>query len=650
MAKKRNSASQAAVWVLLGLLIVALMGFGATSFVGNNSAVASVGDREITIQDYQNALQAQLGQFARQFGGTVPPMLLPLVQQQAMQQLISVAAMENEAEMAGISAGDDNVRDELLTIPNFQGVDGEFDREGYAFELRRANLSETEFETQLRADISRRLLTNAVTSGAQTPDALAEALLLYANEARAITWTVLAEADLETPIDDPSDEELTAFWEDNPDTFMLPQTRRITYAWLTPEMVAETIEATDEDLQALYEESSALYNQPERRLLERLVFSSQEEAEAAAAAIEAEEQSFDDVVASRDLTLADIDLGDVARDALGDLGEAIFAMEGPGVIGPLETDLGPALFRMNGILPAQSVSFDEARPELLAAFRAEAAENAVSSRIEEADDLLAGGATIEDLADGTELELGQIDYVQGSAEAIAALPEFRQAALSAEEGDFPEILLANNGTIFALRLDEVIEPRVEPFEEAREAVETDWRRVATVAALVEQAEGVVEEVRNLPMPDQAALEEMIDPLQLLPGSEDDEADAADAEESTPDADERFQTETGLVRTDTLPDTPTGFVETIYEMEAGDVRIVEGATAAYIVRLDAVTAPDLSEGDGAEDLETLQTQLSASVGLDILQAFATAVQNDAGITINEAARNAVHTGLGGHGGM
>ena len=60
--------------------------------------------------------------------------------------------------------------------------------------------------------------------------------------------------------------------------------------------------------------------------------------------IRAGEATFEDVVADRGLTLDDTDMGDVTRDALGDAAEAVFALEEPGVTGPVETDLGPCDF------------------------------------------------------------------------------------------------------------------------------------------------------------------------------------------------------------------------------------------------------------------------------------------------------------------
>ena len=83
---------------------------------------------------------------------------------------------------------------------------------------------------------------------------------------------------------------------------------------------------------------------------------------------------------------------------LGAAGDAVFALTEPGVAGPLPSDLGPALFRMNAILAAQETTLRRGprRPGARTADRRRRA--AIADKVEAIDDALAGGATLEDLA------------------------------------------------------------------------------------------------------------------------------------------------------------------------------------------------------------------------------------------------------------
>ena len=52
-----------------------------------------------------------------------------------LQRIMRDRALDHEATQMGLSIGDELVRDRILEIPAFQGIDGEFDRDGYAQSL-----------------------------------------------------------------------------------------------------------------------------------------------------------------------------------------------------------------------------------------------------------------------------------------------------------------------------------------------------------------------------------------------------------------------------------------------------------------------------------------------------------------------------------
>src|SRR5690606_37529157 len=103
----------------------------------------------------------------------------------------------------------------------------------------------------------------------------------------------------------------------------------------------------------------------------------------------------------------------------------------------------------------------------------------IEERAGEFADLLACGATLEDIAQDTPMKLDRIDWDQG-AEAdpngIDAYPEFRERAAELTEKDFPELFEAEDGAVFALRLDEIVPPTLIPFDEVRDQVAEDWTR------------------------------------------------------------------------------------------------------------------------------------------------------------------------------
>ena len=611
MARKRNSLSKTFVWVILGLLFIGLAGFGATGLSGTVRTIGAVGDKPITTQSYARALQDELNQIQQQTGQRVslPEAIAAGLDRQVISQLVTTRALDHEADTLGISVGDGNVADQLRQIPAFNGPDGNFDREAYRFALRNTGLSEAEFEAQLREDTARTLLQGAVLSGASMPASWTDALASYIGEERAFDWALLGEATLSAPLTAPSEDDLRAYYDENIATYTRPEARRITYAWQTPAMILDTVEIDEESLRAEYAAREAEFNQPERRLVERLVFGNADAAAAAKARIDAGEITFDALVEERGLTLSDIDLGDVDRGELGAAAEAVFATEPGAVTDPVESDLGPALFRVNAVLAAQETSFEEAEPDLRDELAQDRAVRALEARLDQDQMLLAGGATLEELAEETGMELGEILWYPGVEDGPAAYEEFRNAAADVAEGDYPEVAQLGDGGLFALRLEEVLPAAPRPYAEVAEEVEADWRAEALREALTAEAETLAERLR--------AGESMAD-LGLTPRSE-----------------------TGVNRGSFIDAGAPGLTAAAFEMEPGEVRILPAEGGVALIRLDGATVPAMDTEAMAQLRETLRTQAATSLAGDIYQALANDIRARAGIELDQAAINAVH---------
>jgi hypothetical protein len=164
--------------------------------------------------------------------------------QAVLGRVVGLAALEDEAARLGLSVGDATVSAQILEIPAFLGVDGTFDREGYRFVLEQSGLSVAEFEARVRAETAANLVQTAVSAGVAFPSVFADRLYAHARESRDVTWARLGPGDLETIVPEPSEAQIVQFHGENPALFTAPETRVITYAWLTPDMMLDTIPPT----------------------------------------------------------------------------------------------------------------------------------------------------------------------------------------------------------------------------------------------------------------------------------------------------------------------------------------------------------------------------------------------------------------------
>ncbi|NOC44569.1 MULTISPECIES: peptidylprolyl isomerase [unclassified Ruegeria] len=609
MAAGAKSLSKTFVWILMGLLMLGLAGFGAVNLSGTIRTVATVGDESISVDDYVRELQREIRAVEAQSG---QPLQMSQARdlgldRNALARLTALAALDNEVGQLGISIGDENLQQEIISIPAFQGVNGTFDRESYRFQLEQVGMTDSEFESDLRKESARTIVQGAIMGGVKMPATLTDTMIDYIGARRSFAVATVGTEALDTPVADPTDAQIQAFYDDNGDQFMLPRTKQLTYAILSPAMLVDTVEIDEDALRKLYEERSDEYNQPERRLVERLNFPSEQAAKDALAQLEVGGTTFEQLVRDRDLELNDIDLGDVTREDLGEAADAVFAAELDTVVGPLPSVFGPALFRVNGSLAANTVPFEEAEPALREELATERARRLIEAQSEDINDMLAGGATLEELAEETEMELGQIDWTRDSDEGVAAYDGFRAAAEAVQEGDFPEIAFLEDGSIFALRLDEVLPRRPEPLESARDRVAEAWQQAEINKALREKADAILN--------------------QLTP-------DGDFAATGLP-----FRVENALTRTAFLDDVPASFMNEVFAMEPGEMRVVEGNGAAWIVRLDETLPP--ADTDELRQLrDALSSQMDQALAQNIFNAYVRDAQTRARPVVDQQALNAV----------
>lgn len=608
-----SSISRVFVWIIMGMVLIGLVGFGSFNFGGSATAIGKVGDQEIDANAYFRELNAEMRAYENATGQniTIATAQALGLDAQVLARVIAAAALDNETQKLGLSVGDRNLADQITEIDAFKNPAGQFDRDTYDFVLQQSGLNTAEFEESLRADVARTFLSTAVTDGLALPAAFTDTLYAYARETRDFTWAEVTASALEAPLPDPSDDEVTAFYEANPAAFTAPEERQITYAWLTLEDVIATIPADEDSLRATYEDRLDEFQTPERRLVERLVFGSEDEAQAAYDRITAGETSFDDEVLARGLTLADADLGEVTQADLGPEGALIFAMERPGLAGPIATNLGPALMRMNAVLAARETSYEEARDELAAEAAQDAAIRLLRNRAAEVDELLAGGATLEELASDEGMPVKEIAYFQGLEEGIAAYPEFREAALAAAEGDYPEVVELEDGSFFALRLEGITPATLKPLDEVRDAAAQGARALALTAALNARAQAMVAEFDAGESPASLGLTEVV--------------------------------EEGISRNGFIAGAPETMVEIAFKVAKDDWQVIESVTGQIVVlRVDAITQPDQNSEEAVAVKTDYAARASQTLALDVQNAFAGALETQAGVVLDQAMINAVHT--------
>jgi peptidyl-prolyl cis-trans isomerase D len=174
--------------------------------------------------------------------------------------------------------------------------------------------------------------------------------------------------------------------------------------------------------------------------------------------------------------------------------------------------------------------------------------------------------------------------------------------------DFPEIERLDDGGLFALRLDAVLPPRPAPFDEVRDDVLAHWKSAETTTRLTAQAEALLPQLSAGTSFAEAELDAIV--------------------------------EEGLVRSEFVPRTPPDFLTEVFEMEVGDVRIVDSEAAVILVRLDGIQAP-AADGDAGALRDQLERQANQQLSNDLFEIFVADVIRRADPKINQQAIQALH---------
>ena len=605
MTKSKTSVSKIFVWILLGFLFVGLIGFGTGNLSGNIKTIGKIGETEITVNQYVRALQTELRNTSQQFGQQLTLQQLQAfgIQQQVLARLVTDKLLENEASKLSLSVDDKTVRDNIVSLNVFKGPDGNFNQDAYNFALENAGYTSTEFEEEIRAETARNILSQSILSGNMTNKLQAELLASFLLEERSFNIQILKPENISFTVKDPSDEQLESFLEINVDDYTVPESKAITYAVLQPEMLIDIVESDDSILEKIYDEKKQEYNKPEQRTVERLSFSNMDEANSVMAEVTKSLTDFDKLLLDRNLSDEDVLYGTFTEEQLLEGKKQVFAGNVGEVVGPVETDLGPVIFRIREIIPAKTTSFEEVKPELDKEYKLSEAIKLIDERIEDSQNLLAAGGTLEEL----NKEIGfSVENILFNSEANIPILEnkiFFDTAQTAKVNDFPEIKELSNGGLFALRVDQTVDARQKDIDEVRTELTTAWQK---------------QELQN-------KLDEIAEDMLIKHQYKG-----------------KILNFNKITRDKVLPELPENIVEEAFNLSTGEGTVISGDEESFILRLKNVSNADLSSDTAKLLVSQLKNQISNSLSADLFESFANMARVNSKLDLNEQAVNAVHS--------
>ena len=206
--------------------------------------------------------------------------------------------------------------------------------------LHDIGMSEEGFLTTERQTALRRQLVDSISGDVTLPQAWLAAINQFQNQQRSIQYVALGPAQA-GDIPQPTDEELSKYFDERKILFRAPEYRKIDTVTVTPAALAQWMQISDDDIKTAYDEQHASFVTPEKRHIEQIVFPQLADAQAAADRIKSG-TGFADIATERGLKPQDIDLGTVAKASMVDpkVADVAFSLKEGEVSAPIQTQFG----------------------------------------------------------------------------------------------------------------------------------------------------------------------------------------------------------------------------------------------------------------------------------------------------------------------
>ena len=613
----KKGVSKILIQVLAVLLIISFAAWGVGDMVGVISTpdeVATVDGEKISQREYQEQFRLTLNRLRRQMGDIDAQQARALgIARSTLDGMISRRLLGREADGLGLLVGDEQVLRRIRAESGFQNALGRFDRAVFQSALANSGFTETSYVETLRRELQEEYLSGALREGVRAPPQLADVVYRHRHERRtAEVMRIKRPATSPTP----SEQDLAAYLEKNPEPFMAPEYRSLTLLHLDPEEVAKEMSPTPERVREEYDNRIDSITVPEKRRLEQILFKSEETAKKAYATL-SEGRAFD-AVAAKFAEQPKTDLGLVAEtDLTPEIADAAFAVGADGFTEPVETPFGWHLVRVREIVPGRTPTFAEMEAEIRTELAMELALDDLVKRANRVEDAFAGGATVEEAAaeiGASARRLNSVDAVLKSREGaeIEGLPEdarFVETAFTTKKGLTSDLVGTQAGGFFVLRVDDVVEAARQPLDRVRDAVEAAWRRNYLNVRARQTAEEILKEVEVGRTFADVAERRRLEIEKIGP----------------------------VVRTGTDTKFPPALLSRLFETAQGAVFHGETESGHAVVRVLGIetTAPDKS----SDDYKSLEEDLTSAMFDDLLEEYVRALRQEYNVVVNQAALDA-----------
>lgn len=476
--------------------------------------LAQVGEQEITVGEFQTVYRRQLQSYQAQSGGEITSDLLRSmgIDRQLLQQMIDEYAQLQEAARVGVTVTDTEVREAIVALPVFQ-QDGRFVGEAAYLQMLRMQqppMTPAEFEENMRRSLMLQRLQAAVTDWITVSDEDVEREHVRRNERVRLSAVAFRADDFRDGLEATADD-VAALFEQNADDYLVPEKRRLRFVLIDVPALKASFTPSDAEVQAYYDNNLDRYTEEVSLRVSHILLRTQDrdaaEVRAQAESIAAEARGGADFAELARRHSED----DGTREAGGDLGTiargqmvpefegAAFALEQDEISDPVTSMFGVHVIKATEKTGGTTRTLDEVRDEIVDLLQQESADARAGALAEAMAAEVTEAADLEGAAARRGLEVQESGFA-ALGEPILGLgfsSEVTTQAFQLDEGEVAGPIPTPTGPAF-VTVNGVQAPYVPPLEEVEARVRDDvirrkafvlaQERAGAMAAILQDAE------------------------------------------------------------------------------------------------------------------------------------------------------------------
>ncbi len=478
-------------WVakfLLAALAVVFVFWGVELRSVNSSATsaAKVNGDEISIEAAQSAWQQQQIRLQQQFRGAVPDAIKKAQQDLLLTQMIRSQLLIQHGQELGIRVSDAEV---ARTLAGFEWLqtDGKFSMDKYRAALLQRGMSEVQFESQLRADLGTdRLQMRLYSTAFVTPGELARAQSLL-GEQREVDYLAVPVSAFAGKMQ-LSDADVQSWYDAHKADYLTAESVTLQYVELKQADVAATVQMDEAAVREHYEQIKDRYVTPERRKGRHILIKNDKDMNDAAA------QKLADEVLAKVTSGGDFaqlaqqyskDPGSAANG--GDLGwatrgmfvgpfeDALFSMKLGEVRGPVKTEFGYHIIKLDELDGGTGKPFEQVKDEVAEDYKAERARSLFYDQTQKlADEALAKLNELDSVAKTFNTQVRTISaFTRKGAGEFAGNDSVVDAAFSdavLQKGENSSLVTLGEDRAMVLRVASHQLPQQQPLDQVKSDV------------------------------------------------------------------------------------------------------------------------------------------------------------------------------------